>query len=293
MNNGGMARDTAPAGPGPSGPSGPVPPAVVGEESWLETVDGERLAALHLPGPDPQRSLGVVVAHGFTGSVRRPALVNVVQALASHAGVVAFDFRGHGRSSGHTTVGDREVLDLDAAVAEARRLGYRDVVTCGWSMGGSVVLRHAALQQHRTGDDPLIPRHGVEAVVSVSAVSRWFYKGTPAMRRVHWVIENWIGRVIARRLSGTRIARPVWNVEQLPISPEEAAPLIAPTPLLVVHGEQDHYFPIDHGQAIYDAAGQPKELWLVPDFGHAENAATPELLDRIGRHLPVLVAQGR
>ena len=32
--------------------------------------------------------------------------------LSSFGGVVSFDFRGHGRSAGYTTVGDREVLDL-------------------------------------------------------------------------------------------------------------------------------------------------------------------------------------
>jgi hypothetical protein len=29
-------------------------------------------------------------------------------------------------------------------------------------------------------------------------------------------------------------------------------------------------------------AGQPKELWIEPGFGHAESAATPALLGRIG-----------
>lgn len=263
------------------------------EPLWLDTADGERLAALHLSGPDPQRRLGVVVAHGFTGSIRRPGLVAVVRALAAYAGVVAFDFRGHGRSSGATTVGDLEVLDLDAAVAAARRFGYRHVVTCGWSMGGSVVLRHAALAAHPPGDGRPTPRQRVDAVVSVSAVSRWFFRGTPAMRRVHWTIETRLGRLLARRVAGTRIAKPAWDADPLPLSPEAAAARLSPTPLLVVHGDSDHYFPIDHGQAIYDAAKEPKELWLVPGFGHAENAATPELLDRIGRHLPVLVERGR
>jgi len=44
---------------------------------------------------------------------------------------------------------------------------------------------------------------------------------------------------------------------------------------------------------LYAAAREPKELWLLEGFGHAETAATPELLDRIGRHLPDLVARGR
>jgi fermentation-respiration switch protein FrsA (DUF1100 family) len=59
-----------------------------------------------------------------------------------------------------------------------------------------------------------------------------------------------------------------------------------------VHGDRDHYFPVDHPEALYEAAAEPKELWLVEGFGHAESAATPELLDRIGSHLAPLVARG-
>jgi pimeloyl-ACP methyl ester carboxylesterase len=245
----------------------------------LSTQDGEQLSALHLPGPaEPERPLAVVVAHGFTGSLDKPTLRAVVDALARHAGVVAFDFRGHGRSSGHSTLGDREILDLDAAVQHARSLGYAKVVTCGWSMGGSVVLRHAALIRD------------VDAVVSVSAVSRWFYRDTKPMRRVHWAVETRLGRLIARHGFKTRISAAGWP--EVPESPVEVVGRIAPIPLLLVHGDADHYFPVEHPHALYDAAGEPKELWLLEGFGHAENAATPELLDRIGRHLPALVAQG-
>jgi fermentation-respiration switch protein FrsA (DUF1100 family) len=59
-----------------------------------------------------------------------------------------------------------------------------------------------------------------------------------------------------------------------------------------VHGDSDHYFPVEHPEALYAAANEPKELWLLEGFGHAEQAATPELLDRIGTHLPVLVGRG-
>jgi pimeloyl-ACP methyl ester carboxylesterase len=250
----------------------------------LATEDGERLAALHVPGPsEPERPLAVVVAHGFTGSIDRPAVRAIVDALARHAGVVAFDFRGHGRSSGHSTLGDREILDLDAAVTHARALGYVDVVTCGWSMGGSVVLRHAALLRP-------FDRGGVDAVVSVSAVSRWFYRDTKPMRRLHWAVESRVGRLVARHAFKTRITADGWA--EVPESPVEVVGRIAPTPLLLVHGDADHYFPVEHPEALFAAAGEPKELWLLEGFGHAENAATPQLLDRIGAHLPALVERG-
>jgi len=253
----------------------------IGDSLGLRTIDGERLEALHVAGPDPSRPLGVVMAHGFTLSIARPGVRAVMAALAEHAGVVAFDFRGHGRSSGKSTVGHREVLDLDAAVAAARRLGYADIVTCGWSMGGSVVLRHAALHG------------GIDAVVSVSALSRWYYKDTKPMQRVHWAIETRLGRLFAHRALRTRISAAGWSDDDFPEAPVEVVPRISPIPVLFVHGDRDHYFPVEHPEALYAAAKEPKELWLVEGFGHAESAATPELLDRIGAHLPALVARGR
>ncbi len=246
----------------------------------LITDDGVRLAAVHLAGPDDSRPLAVVVGHGFTQSTARPGPRAVLAALAAHAGVIGIDFRGHGASDGHSTVGHHEIRDIDAAVGYAREIGYRHVVTCGWSMGGSIVLRHAALHG------------GVDGVISVSAVSRWFYKDTKPMRRVHWAIETRLGRLVARRVLRTRISSDGWP-DELPEAPVEVIGRIAPIPVLIVHGDEDHYFPVEHPNALYDAAREPKELWLVEGFAHAEIGASPELLDRIGRHLPELVARGR
>lgn len=246
----------------------------------LTTADGEQLVTVHLEGPDSRRSLAVVVAHGFTQSTARPGPRAVMTALSRHAGVVGIDLRGHGGSTGHSTVGRDEVLDVDAAVGYARELGYADVVTCGWSMGGSIVLRHAALHG------------GVDAVVSVSAVSRWFYRDTKPMRRVHWAIETRIGRMVTRQALKTRITSKGWDLASPPESPVEVIGRISPIPVLIVHGDRDHYFPVEHPEALYAAAREPKELWLEEGFAHAESGASPELLDRIGRHLPVLVSRG-
>src|SRR5579875_3644259 len=68
---------------------------------------------------------------------------------------------------------------------------------------------------------------------------------------------------------------------------------IAPVPLLVVHGDRDEYFPVDHAQRIYDAAGDPKELWIVPGFGHAESGAGPQLIRRIGEWVRASAGGGR
>lgn len=233
----------------------------------LISADGVRISAVH--HPDAARGLCFVVAHGFTGSWRRPKVAAVMAGLHRHGGVVGFDFRGHGASGGASTVGDREVLDLDAAVAWARRLGYRRVATVGFSMGGSVVVRHAALYG------------GVDAVVAVSAPARWYYRGTPPMRRLHIAIDHPIGRFVIRTALRTRVSARRWS--PIPAAPKDLAARLSPVPLLVVHGDGDSYFPIDHPHQLYAAAREPKELWIEPGLGHAENAVGPELVERMAR----------
>jgi pimeloyl-ACP methyl ester carboxylesterase len=238
----------------------------VAKAEILVTDDGIPIEAVHLAG---DRGLGFVVAHGFTLNWRWPGVWRVANRLNLHGGVVAFDFRGHGRSGGATTLGDKEINDLDVAVRHMRDLGYAQVVTVGFSMGASVVLRHAGLIG------------GVDAAVSVSGPGRWYYRGTPSMRRVHWAVEHRIGRILAKYVMKTRISKGRWD--PIPLPPAEAAALIAPTPLLIVHGDRDEYFPSDHADQLFEAASQPKELWIVPGLGHAESAISSALLDRIAR----------
>ncbi|MBB5954617.1 pimeloyl-ACP methyl ester carboxylesterase [Saccharothrix tamanrassetensis] len=232
--------------------------------------DGIHLHGVHLP---PERSvldLAFVVGHGFTNHVRKPFVTRVLERFARHGGVVALDFRGHGRSHGRSSLGNDETHDLAAGVSLARALGYRRVVTVGFSMGASIALRHAALHAQRP-----------DAVAAVSSPSRWWVRDTAAMRRVHWLLEQPHGRLAARAL-GVRLAPP-WRT--VPESPLEVVHRITPTPLLIVHGEDDHYFGPAHARALHRAAGGDAELWLEPRIRHAESAMTPALVDRIATWL--------
>ncbi|MFB7592022.1 alpha/beta hydrolase [Streptomyces sp. NPDC056169] len=239
----------------------------------LRTDDGVRIEAVYEPSGASVTETAVVVAHGFTGSADRPAVRRAARAFAERgAAVVTFSFRGHGGSGGRSTVGDREVLDLSAAVRWARELGHARVATVGFSMGGSVVLRHAALERGTDGR--------VDAVAAVSAPARWYYRGTAPMRRLHWVVTRPAGRLVGRYGLRTRIDGRTWD--PVPLSPVEAVPLIAPVPLLIVHGDRDAYFPLDHPRTLAAAGGGAAELWLERGMGHAENAADEELLARLG-----------
>jgi len=241
----------------------------------LVTEDRVPIDAIHLPGT---KDLAIVVAHGFTLSWQRPNVWRIANRLNPVAGVFSFDFRGHGRSGGLSTLGDREIRDLDVVVRWARELGYRRVAAVGFSMGASVVLRHAGLIG------------GVDAVVSVSGPGRWYYRGTESMRRVHFAVEHRIGRFVTRRWLKTRISPEGWKL--IPVPPAEAAAKISPVPLLIVHGDKDHYFPPEHARQLYLAAREPKELWVIPGMGHAEAACGQGLVDRIAGWVTAAVAHG-
>jgi pimeloyl-ACP methyl ester carboxylesterase len=232
--------------------------------------DGVRLHGLHIPAVQSVADLAFVIGHGFTNHVRKPAVRRVLDRFALRGGVVALDFRGHGRSAGRSTVGGDEVHDLAAGVALARSLGYRRVVTVGFSMGASIAIRHAALST----DKP-------DAVAAVSGPSRWWVRETGPMRRVHWLLEQPHGRVLARAL-GVRLG-PQWTT--VPESPIELVHRITPIPLLIVHGEDDHYFTPAHAKALQRASHGHAELWLEPETRHAESAMTPSLVDRMSAWL--------
>ena len=237
----------------------------------LHTGDGVRLAAEHWPaaggaGNDPL-AIGCVVAHGFTMTARNPHVQRLCRVLVERGiGVLAPDFRGHGRSGGLGTAGADEIHDIAAAVQWLRDRGYRYVAILGWSMGGTAVLRHAGL-----GGD-------ADAVVSVSAPGMWFERGTRPMRMVHWMFEHRSGRAAARYLRRTRVTPHGWAT--LPEAPAEVAGEIAPRPLLIVHGDADRYFPLSHPEALAVAA-PAADVWIEPAMGHAEVATTDALVARI------------
>ena len=245
-------------------------------EQVLTTVDGVRISATLSVGigPSVERGLCFVLVHGFTGNWRQERVTAIAERLRAFADVIALDMRGHGRSSGATTVGMDEIHDVAAGVRWARSLGYERVVTIGFSLGGAVVLREAALE----------PDASVDAVVAVSAPAFWYYKGTRIMRIAHRMVETRIGRAVMRA-GGTRVSAAGWP-EEAPVPPHAAAAMLGPTPLLIVHGDVDRYFPLEHPKAIHASAldaGVPVDLWIETGFGHAERAVSPDLADRIGR----------
>lgn len=208
--------------------------------------------------------VAMVFCHGFLGWHRKPRLVRFQEALARRLTVYGFDFRGHGESEGLCAYGALEHLDVDAVVRLARADGYQMVVTFGGSMGGIAVLRHAALLG------------GVDAVVAVSTPARWDGHESEAVRRLTWLTSARLGRR-ALRVAGVRASTAFDRVED----PVDVVGKIAPIPLVLVHGRDDHFFDEEQAWALYRAANQPKRLLLASHFGHAEDGFTPAFAELV------------
>jgi pimeloyl-ACP methyl ester carboxylesterase len=230
----------------------------------VASEDGVALAgsSVGLDGPS------LVFCHGFLGWHRKPKVVAFVERLAHRFVVYAFDFRGHGASSGRSTYGDLEYLDVDAVVRLARQERSGPVVTMGISMGGIAVLRHAAY------------RSGVDAVVAVSTPARWDGHPSRSMRRIRRLTSTRSGRGMAR-LVGYRLT----NTWTEPEHPEDVVGRIAPIPLLLVHGIDDHFFAVEDAHRLYRQAGEPKRLMLSSRFGHAEDGLNQAFAERLTRRI--------
>jgi uncharacterized protein len=284
-----MNHPVHPARPGGAAPRGPSRPAgppsrsplrryletrgLVGGHGGahvrvgLEAADGTRLSAVYLPGPAASAP-AVVLLHGFAAHGRKPSYARLADHLSDVAHVLALDLRGHGRSSGITTLGDRETLDAAAAITWLRHAGHGWVALVGASMGGTTALHTAAASG------------GVEAVVAISAPATFRARAeTEPMRRLQAVWESPAGRAGLRWGLGVRVVPPRrW---QSPPHPRELAARIE-VPLLVVHGVDDAYFPPSDAHQL--AAAAPRsELWLEPaGFGHAEDGFMPDFCRRLG-----------
>jgi len=240
------------------------------------TADAVRVHARHWRPAGDGHELAIVLAHGFTGSSASPHVVRICARLTDLGlAVLSPDFRGHGRSGGRTTAGELEVHDVAAAVGWLREAGYARVATLGFSMGGSAVLRYAGL-----------PGADTDAVISVSSPGMWFERGTRPMRLVHWVLERRAGRAVLRIIKRVRVSAGQWD--PVPEAPHEVVGAIA-VPLLLVHGDADHYFPLRHIEALAAAADTHAQVWIEPGMTHAETGTSGELIDRIAAWLRAAV----
>jgi hypothetical protein len=117
------------------------------------TADGLALESRwDLPDSAPVQAVVLCHPHPLDGGTMHAPLMEAVTASLVEAGqaVLRFNFRGVGRSQGGWGAGIGEVDDVDAAVAEARRVHPGTPLgIAGWSFGAMTSLRWQAREGSR------------------------------------------------------------------------------------------------------------------------------------------------
>lgn len=250
----------------------------------ITTADGVRLAARWwAPRADHASGQAVVVVHGFCGSKDEPAveLVASGQAAAGRL-VLSVDLRGHGASEGETTMGQREGLDVDAAVVAARAEADT-VVVVGSSMGGVACIEHLAgtsspgSAAFASGVAPWVgatAAQRADAGVVVATPARWQVPRTGRGVLALVLTQTRPGRAVARQRMGTRIAvRPGRGHEPRSRIAEVTCPVA------VLHGLADRFVDPVAAHDLHAAVPGERLLDLVAGMGHGFCAPATEPID--------------
>lgn len=242
----------------------------------FESRDGITLRGWFLASP--QADDVIVVCHGYAGS--RYQVHDLALALWRKGhNVLTFDFRACGRSEGRlSSFGFREVEDVLGAidyVTTRSGIDAAKIAVVGFSMGGTAALLAAAR-------DPRI-----RCVVADSAYASFRDLVKGAFRHFAHAPSFPLATLV------TLLGRRMYGFDVDKVTPQDVIASISPRPVFVIHGLDDKIIPPQHAERLYEAAGEPKWLWLVDGADHAAAGLTCpiEFIDHVDTFITDAFAQ--
>lgn len=228
------------------------------EKVSFQTRDGLTLKGWWIPSPNGEEERRtLIMCHGWGDN--KGELLKITHYLNEKAGfnLLYFDNRSHGESDGEiTTIGALETIDFDAAVTFLKenkpqfldRLGV-----FGLSMG-------AAVTSMSMPDHPEVKAAVLESPFTDFRVvaKRWAWNNLYVPYFPLVIITMWFLRC--------RVHDPKVDT----YSPERFIAKIAPRPLLIVGGSEDRLMKEDDVRRLFAAAGEPKQLWIIPGARHVK-----------------------
>jgi fermentation-respiration switch protein FrsA (DUF1100 family) len=251
------------------------------EDVAVTTSDGQRLHGWFIPATGPAT---IMIAHGYKDG--RGSMLGVAEILHRYGyRVLVTSFRGHDANDGETiSFGLRERADLEAFYQHLR--GRTDIDQAriglfGVSMGGTISIGYAAENQAIRA---LVSDCAFSSISDTVATSVRFFTGLPPFPFAPAIVF-WTERAIGGRVDDVDAKK--WITR------------IAPRPVLLMQGGADRVVSADSGTKLFEAAGQPKELWFEPDVAHAEFLKSkPAEFERrltqfFQKHLDMVQSSGR
>ncbi|MDA2932884.1 alpha/beta hydrolase [Acidobacteria bacterium AH-259-D05] len=216
-------------------PSAPEEQVFLDSYPWLERVrfsssDGIELHAVWVPPPEGRPVL--IFSHGNAGNLLgRMALVQKFR--DQELGIFLYDYRGYGQSQGSPSE-EGLYLDSEAAWEWVSARGGIDperIVSYGRSLGAAVAL-HLALSREVAGVILEVPFTSIRDMAKEVLP---FFPAGPFLRESY---DNLLG---VRSLS---------------------------RPLLIIGGDNDRVVPPWMGEALFEAASEPKQRLIIRGAGH-------------------------
>lgn len=223
----------------------------------IPTADGLHLSAWYLPASDKALAT-ILFLHGNAENISTH-IGSVYWLPAQGFNVLAIDYRGYGASEGTPSVPGAEE-DIDSAVRYllARPdVDPNNLVVLGQSLGGALGMYYVAHSEYRSH---------IRAVVIDSA-----FIGYRDIAREK-LESSWVTWLLAWPLGFTVTDD---------YRPLDAAPELHPIPVLFIRGDRDVVVPPNHSKLLYDAAKEPKALWIVPGAGHIQSLSHPDVRRRL------------
>lgn len=260
-----------------------------GETVWIDRPDGTRVRAV-VAGEGPT----VLLSHGYGVSLKE---WNVVMPRLVEAGhrVVAFDWRGHGRTSiGSDGMTPEAIAGDYAAIME--HFDVTDAVLVGHSTGGYLAITTLLEQPEVSGR--------LAGLVLLASLAGDALKDAPQNQAQIPLIRSGVMERIARTdLLGMPFAASIWGPDPSPAAcrvfleeftsqdHKQLLPLLErlattgyydrlgeiTVPTVVICGEQDSTTPRWHSEAMGRDIPHASNVW-VPDAGHMLNWQAPEAL---------------
>jgi fermentation-respiration switch protein FrsA (DUF1100 family) len=203
--------------------------------------------------PGSSRAMVILVSgYGDTEDLMLPYAEFLHQAGFN---TLIYNARARGNSGGeYVTLGVLERIDLEGIVQYAASRPDVDphkIGALGVSMGGATVIMTGAYDPTLRA---IVDDCGFSDVQSVIASSFEHFIHLPAIPFAP--ITLWIASYRA-------------GIDVDAIRPVDVIGKISPRPILIIHGKDDLIVPVSNSERNYQAAREPKQLWLVPGAKHA------------------------